>query len=288
MRNTCTLQLPDGRTLGYAILGAPQGEPVFTFHGLPGSRMESYLFHEAAKKLNISIITADRPGYGLSTLMPHRSLLQWSNDVAHLADHLGITSFGIVGVSGGAPCALACAASIAQRIKKMAIVCGLGPLHGTGLANPMRWPAAMSIWLARRSPLLLETVIGAPVLALSKLSPGLLLGSIALVNGGEDKKVLNDAQVRQLLKLNIHEAFRQGKIGATMELQLYAQPWGFQLADITIPVDLWHGDADKVVPLCHSEYVHDHLPNSQLTVVPGEAHFSLPIRCAERILQRFR
>ena len=287
MRNTCTMQLPDGRILGYAIMGAPHGEPVFTFHGLPGSRMESYLFHEAAKKLNICIITADRPGYGHSTLMPDRSLLQWSDDVAHLADHLGITSFGIVGVSGGAPCALACAASIAQRIKKMAIVCGLGPLHGTGLANPMRWPATMSIRLARGSTLLLKTVVGMPVLTLSKLSPGLLLGIIALVNGGEDKKILNEALVRRLLILNIREAFRQGTAGAIMELQLYAKFWGFQLADITMPIELWHGDADKVVPLSHSKYVHEHLPNSQLTVVPGEAHFSLPIRCAERILQRF-
>jgi pimeloyl-ACP methyl ester carboxylesterase len=285
--NSFKVTLPDGRILGYALAGAPQGEPVFTFHGLPGSRMESLLYHEAAGKLNLLIITADRPGYGLSTPRPHRTLLQWSDDVACLADHLGIASFSIIGVSGGAPCALACGARIAPRIKKLGIVCGLGPVYRPGLTGAMRLPTAMSLWLARRSPTLLKTLVGVPVLATAKLSPLLMLNVVGLFNGGADKKLLEDAHVKKLLNLNIREAFRQGIIGAATDMQLYTQSWGFQLSDITLPVKLWHGDADKVVPLSHGQYVHNHLPDSQLTVVPGEGHFSLPIRRAEQILQHF-
>lgn len=281
------MPLPDGRTLGYALAGAPQGEPVVTFHGLPGSRMESLLFHQAAEKLNLRIITADRPGYGLSTPKPQRTLLQCSDDVACLADHLGLASFNMIGVSGGAPCALACGARIARRIKKLAIVCGLGPLYHTGLTRAMRTPTAMSLWLAHHLPMLMKILVGVPVLATAKFSPQLLLNIIGLFNGGADKILLADSQVRKILDLTIREAFRQGMIGAVTDMQLYTQPWGFQLKDITMPVELWHGDNDKVVPLSHGQYVYDHLTDSQLTVVPGEGHFSLPIRCAEQILQPF-
>ena len=268
------------------MMGTPQGEPLFTCHGLPGSRMESYLFDEAAKKLNIKIITADRPGYGLSTPQPHRKLLQWSNDIIYLANHLGINTFNLIGISGGAPCALACAATIANRINKIAIVCGLGPLHHTGLTRNMHILTTASFWLAHHSPLLLKLTIGAPVYAMANISPAFMLNIVGWFNGGVDRKLLNEPRVKQLLSLNIREAFRQGTVGAARDMQLYTQPWGFQLADISKSIDIWHGDVDTVVPLAHSEYLHTQLPNSRLITVPGEAHFSLPIHCAENILER--
>lgn len=288
MADNCTLQLPDGRILGYALLGAPQGDPLFTCHGLPGSRMESYLIDEAAKKLNFRVITPDRPGYGLSTPHAHRTLLQWSNDITRLADQLDISTFRIIGISGGAPCALACAANFPHRINKISLVCGLGPIRNTALTKNMHSFEKLNIWLATHFPLLLKTAIGSPISAIAKLSPALVLQLIGLHNGGEDRKILKDARVKQLISLNIKEAFRQGAIGAVDDLQMYTQAWGFQLADINKAVDIWHGDEDNVVPLSHSEYIHKHLPNSRLMIVPGEAHFSLPIHHAENILQKMR
>lgn len=288
MADNCTLELPDGRILGYALLGTPQGEPLFTCHGLPGSRMESYLIDEAAKKLNYRVITPDRPGYGLSTPHAHRTPLQWSSDITYLADQLDISTFNLIGISGGAPCALACAANFPHRIKKISLVCGLGPIWNTALIKNMHSFERMNLWLAIHFPLLLKTVIGAPLSTLAKLSPDLVLQLIGLHNGGKDREVLKDARVKQLLSLNIREAFRQGAIGAVHDMQMYTQPWGFQIADIKKSIDIWHGDEDTVVPLSHSEYMHKHLPNSRLTIVPGEAHFSLPIHHAENILREMR
>lgn len=286
MADNCILQLADGRTLGYALLGAPQGEPLFTCHGLPGSRMESYLIDESAKKLNFRVITPDRPGYGLSTPHAHRTLLQCSNDISCLADQLDISTFNIIGISGGAPCALACASNFPHRINKISLVCGLGPIWNTDLIKNMHSFEKLNFWLATHFPLLLKTAMGAPLSAIAKLSPTLVLQLIGLHNGGADKKVLEDARVQQLISLNIREAFRQGAIGAVHDMEMYTQPWGFQLANINKSIHIWHGDEDNVVPLSHSEYMHKHLPNSRLTIVPGEAHFSLPIHHAENILQK--
>lgn len=278
------LNLPDGRQLGYCIAGAEHGEPIFSFHGLPGSRTESHLLDSAATKLNIKIITPDRPGYGLSTKQASRTLLGWSEDVSHLADSLGLHTFGVIGVSGGAPCALSCAYSIPHRIKRVGIVCGLGPLYATGLASHMRWFVTAGFFLARNIPQLLKITHGLPVMVLAKTSPALMLDIIAMVNGGPDRQVLRQAEVRDMLVLNIHEAFRQGTVGAVQDMQLYSRDWGFSLQDIKPHIDIWHGDADKVVPMSHSQYLHEHLPDSTLNTIAGQAHFSLPITCAEMIL----
>lgn len=67
-----TLQLRDGRTLGYMRYGTPGGRPVFYFHGVPGSRCEGLLLDEPARALNVQVVAVDRPGYGLSSLQPGR------------------------------------------------------------------------------------------------------------------------------------------------------------------------------------------------------------------------
>lgn len=282
-----TLQLPDGRYLGYALAGDPRGTPVVTFHGLPGSCMECLLIHEAAKKLNIRIVTASRPGYGQSTANSRQTLIERGNDIVHLADHLGISSFAIIGISGGAPSALACAFLLQQRVTQVAIVCGLGPLYHTDLIEDMRWPTAFSFRVARLSRLLLQFCVGVPVLAVAKSSPLFMLSLVGLINGGSDKTLLKDPTVRTMLAANIREAFRQGTAGAAQDMHLYTQPWNFELPDIKLPVTLWHGDADNIVPMSHARYLQQLLPNSQLTVVPNMGHFSLPILHAEQILQHF-
>lgn len=280
------LRLSDGRDLGYCIAGAENGVPFFTFHGLPGSRMESHLLDAAAKKYNIRIISPDRPGYGISTRQTGRTLLGWGNDVSDLADALGFDSFGIIGISGGAPCALSCAYTISDRITRIGIVCGLGPLYQTGLARDMRWFVATGFFLARTCPRFLKVTHGLPTLALAKASPATMLNFIAVMHGGVDRQVLKMPDVREKLILNIDEAFRQGTFGAVQDMEIYSRDWGFPLQDIKSRIDIWHGDADDIVPLSHGQYLHHHLPNSTFTTMPGQAHFSLPITCAERIFSR--
>lgn len=99
------LKLQDGRNLGYAEYGAPEGVPVFYFHGFPGSRLD-YLFFdagEAAAGTNARIIAAERPGYDLSDFKRGRSILDWPDDVTELADALQIDRFAVLGISGGGP-----------------------------------------------------------------------------------------------------------------------------------------------------------------------------------------
>src|SRR5690348_4059248 len=103
------MRLNDGRSVGYAEFGLPTGRPVVYCHGFPASRLEAQFTHSSARKFGARIVALDRPGYGLSTFVPGRQIKDWALDVSEVADALELERFAVLGVSGGAPYALACA-----------------------------------------------------------------------------------------------------------------------------------------------------------------------------------
>ncbi len=42
--------------------------------------------------------------------------------------------------------------------------------------------------------------------------------------------------------------------------------------EITVRIDIWQGEVDKNVPVNQGSYQNELLPNSRLTVLPGQAH----------------
>jgi pimeloyl-ACP methyl ester carboxylesterase len=95
--------LADGRDLRWLELGPPDGAPVFAFHGTIGSRWHFTADDGPIAAAGVRLIAPDRPGYGLSSFHRGRQLRDWVDDVAFLADHLGLAHFSVMGVSGGGP-----------------------------------------------------------------------------------------------------------------------------------------------------------------------------------------
>src|SRR6201993_2899087 len=98
----------EGRQIGFAEFGAPQGRAVFWLHGTPGARRqiptEARLY---AEQHNIRLIGIHRPGIGSST--PHQSpnISAFADDLRIIADTLGFDKMAVVGLSGGGPYTLA-------------------------------------------------------------------------------------------------------------------------------------------------------------------------------------
>lgn len=125
--SSTVLALPDGRKLGYASYGTPKGTPIIYVSGYPSSRIDGAGLHPEALTTGAYIICVDRPGYGLSSPHEGRSLSSFANDVEALAEHLGLERYGVLGISGGGPYALACARMLpTDKLRGVAIVCGLG------------------------------------------------------------------------------------------------------------------------------------------------------------------
>jgi len=276
------LTLPDGRALGFIELGTAQGWPVLYCHGFPGSRLEAAFAHAIAASIGTRLIAADRPGMGRSDPSPGRTVRAWTDDVAALAEHLELDGFSVLGVSGGAPYALACAWRFAERVRATAIVSGLGPpqaLAGASLASA----SGLGLRLAAALPWATAPVCGLLGVAARRASP-LLMTLVAAKACARDRRVLATAGFRQTLATSLDEAFRQGARGAAAELHLICSPWDFDLDAVHVPVALWHGEDDRVVPMSMGRYLERMLRDCRATYLPEHGHYSLVHDYAEPIL----
>jgi pimeloyl-ACP methyl ester carboxylesterase len=265
------LRLRDGRILGYAEYGDPDGTPVFFFHGMPGSRLEGALAHEAAVRNRVRIISPDRPGYGLSTFQPKRTFLDWPGDMTQLADSLGIGRFAVAGISGGGPYVAVCALRIAPRLTRAIMISGVGPFDVPGATEGMSRQNRMLFAASRRAPILVRIVMAFMARGM-KRSPDRFMDRMLKSLPKPDQDVLADPALRELFKQDALESMRPGARGAAYESVMYARPWGFRLHDITMPVTLWQGDADVNVPVVMGRYQAQAIPNCDWRFFPGEGH----------------
>ena len=146
------IQVSDKRRLAYAEYGEPDGAPVLLFHGLPGSRLSWGLIPGSPFPPGLRIIAPDRPGYGRSDPKPGRTVLDWADDVAELADVLEIEKFAVLGVSGGGPGALACAWKMPERLTSVGVVSSPAPTNAPGVFEGMSKTNRFFMKLAWRFP----------------------------------------------------------------------------------------------------------------------------------------
>jgi pimeloyl-ACP methyl ester carboxylesterase len=267
-----TLCLRDGRNLGYAEYGAADGSPVFVFHGSPGARVQVRLAHAPAADRGIRVIAPDRPGLGLSTRRPGRAIADWPDDVRELADALGIARFAVIGISGGGPYAAACAWGLPGRITRAGIVSGVAPADGPQLANGLRRPGRFVFNLVLGEPWLMRGAMALGKLASQQFGDGLFERVRALAPA-VDQPILHRPEVVASLSASLREAFRAGGQGVADELLLLTRPWTFHLDQIRVPVRLWHGDADGVVPVAMGRHLADAIPHCRAEFIPGGGHY---------------
>ncbi|OAQ62737.1 alpha/beta hydrolase fold protein [Pochonia chlamydosporia 170] len=257
-----TLRLPDSRILSYAQFGStsPTAKTIFFLHGFPGSRIEGAYLDKPARAKNIRVISVDRPGTGQSTPDLNRTVLSHAKDIEHLAQHLNAEEYGVLGVSGGGPYALACAKALpADRLKVVTIVCGLGPSDigywGMYIMNYLGWtlaphytPRLMRWWLSRepvaRLDLSRKQRMDILIQSFEKSQPRMPPKDVAF---------FGDVDVMKVQLRTGEEAFAQGTWYALQDMKLLASDLGFKIEDIRkdLPVQLLYGRLDRNVPLTH-------------------------------------
>lgn len=277
--------LGDDRTLGYAEYGDPEGTPGFYFHGHPGSRLEAQLAHRAALERGIRIIALDRPGYGRSQFQPGRRILDWPADVAEAADHLCIGQASVLGASGGGPYALACGYAQPERFTKVGLVSGVGPYNAPHATDGMRWQNRVGFQYGARLPFLARLVMWSMARQVRR-SPQHTVEAVAQAMSGADAQAAARPEVREMLAGVLTEAFRQGYEGAALDVVLLGRPWGFNLRGVTVPVLLWQGELDVLVPPAMGRYQAARLPSCRARFLPGEGHLLVIEHMAE-ILDEF-
>lgn len=265
------MELSDGRELAWLELGNPSGKPVIGFHGTPGSRFQLIIDEEPVRTAGVRLVSVDRPGYGHSTYQPGRKLVDWPNDVRQLADHLGLDRFGVVGISGGGPHSLVCAALMADRVAVAGVLSGVGPLAAPGAEEGMMPGNVFITKLGRRSTKPLEAVFGV-MSRVQRRWPERMLRMMTKQLPPVDAVIVNRPEVRRMFIQDARRASATSAKASAQDFQLFSRDWGFKLEEIAVPVHLWQGDADRNVPLAHGRRMAAAIPGSVLHEVAGGGH----------------
>ncbi|MGZ4211264.1 MAG: alpha/beta fold hydrolase, partial [Actinomycetota bacterium] len=200
------------------------------------------------------------------------NVAEWAKDVGVVADRLGIDRFACVGLSGGGPYVLACAARYPDRMVAGAVLGGIAPTRGADAI------AGGAVGLARHFAPLLQPVRGLVARSLHLGTRCLLpLRSplfdlyIAISPEG-DKRVFRRPEMKEMFLEDLVRSSRTRLDGPILDVLLFARHWGFSLNDIRVPIRFWHGDADNIVPLAHATHMATLVTDSELRVRPGESH----------------
>ena len=265
----------EDRRIGFAEFGDPQGRAVFWLHGTPGARrqipMEARVFTE---QRNIRLIGVDRPGIGSSTPFQYENVLAFATDMATIADTLGIDKMAVVGLSGGGPYALGCAAAMPERVVAAGVLGGVAPTVGPDaiggglmalgtLAAPVIQIAGGPIRLAASTLIRLIRPVAEPAVYL-----------YAAISPEADRKMLVRPEFKAMFLDDLLNGSRKQLAAPFADIVVFARDWGFRLDEVKVSVRWWHGDRDHIVPFAHGQHVVSGLPDAELHQLPGESHLA--------------
>ena len=282
-----TIFLSKGRRLAYSEYGDPHGEPIFFFHGWPGARLQGQLSDGSAKKLGMRVLAPDRPGFGFSEFQPRRTILDWPKDIIELADQLGFVQFAVLGLSGGAPYALACAHEIPHRCTSVGIISGIGPVDDPGAAEGVSPNLKRMVLLTKKIPWLVKLLLWRSSRLVQRDPEAAFEKLIAILPEPDRSALLQPGIKDKALQARI-DSFQSGSRGHLWEMKLFTRHWGFRREAIQMPIHLWHGTQDEEILPSTAQTQAAAIQDCQVTLLPHEGHYSLFINHIEGILKEIQ
>lgn len=282
---TRSLALPDGRTADVFLGGDPGGTPLVMHHGTPSDSTTFADWHEACAARGLRLVCVSRPGYATSTRLPGRDVAHAAADTVCVLDALGLGSFLTAGWSGGGPHALACAALLGDRCLAAATLAGVGPydapdldfLAGMGPENVEEFGVALAgegaerEWMEQNGEPFRSVTADEIAEAFGGLVPQI------------DKDVLTGGYAEQMAA-EMRRALEHGFDGWIDDDLAFTRPWGFTVDAVRVPVTVWQGDLDLMVPFAHGTWLAEHIRTATARSAPGHGHISLVTRFRDEIL----
>ena len=280
-----SVELDDGRSLEAVVQGAEGGTLLVFHHGSPSAAQPFEPFHRAAAERDIVLALPSRAGFGGSTRQEGRTVASAAADAAALADRLGHERFLTAGWSGGGPHALACAALLPDRVMAAATIAGVAPYDARGLdwtagmgeANQIEYPTAA------RDPDELLRWMEPHVEAMAKIEQDEIVAEMRSIISDVDATQVT-GEFGESLAASFRSAFRNGPWGWYDDDLAFVGDWGFDLSQIRVPVSIWQGRQDLMVPITHGEWLAAHIPGARAHLRPEHGHLSLGVGAIGEIL----
>ena len=281
------ISLSDGRELEIEVTGPSAGTPLLFNHGTPGSSHQTRVMQRATSQRGLRLVSWSRPGYAGSTRRPGRDVVDVVDDVRAILDHLDVRRCFVGGASGGGPHALACAARLADRVDGVLAIASAAPydvpdldfLAGMGEQNveefghALQGEAELRPYLERMRPELAEVDAAGVIKSLATVLPEV------------DRAQLTDEYGDDTAE-GMRHAMTGGVDGWVDDDLAFVRSWGFDLADVAaVPVSLWQGEEDLMVPYAHGQWFAEHLPpTARVHLERGHGHLSIGVGSLDRML----
>lgn len=269
------VRVPGDRTVAVQSYGDPAGVPVFFFHGWPSSRWQGAVCDASARELGIHLLAVDRPGVGNSELHVGRTLRDWPEVVAALADHFRAEKFRGAGLSGGGPYVLASAWALPERVQVACVISGAPPIAELTNVSQLMPVYRLLLWVYRQHPELVRRVFRIGRGPATIRPPRWLWRLLMLTVPKCDRFALDQPAVLDRAWAGYAGAWTGHPDGVFHDARIYAEPWGFDPAEIRVPVRLWHGREDRNFHCPLAEQLAARMPTCRAHFVDGEGHYSL-------------
>ncbi len=283
-----TVTAPDGRQLGVAEFGDPEGRPVFSLHGTPGSRLRRPANDDDVRAAGLRLLMYDRPGYGESDRHRGRRVVDCVGDVEAIADDLGLDRFHVIGGSGGGPHALAVGACLPDRVIGVDALVSPAPRDRIdfGFMDGMDPENVKEFGWALESEEVLHRELTSWAVELVAQFDDESASPLAEIDFGEaDRELVARDDVRRSMGEMVREAFHHGVWGWVDDDLAMLEPWGFDIADLTVPVTIRYGSKDVLVPAAHGAWLGAQVPGARVVVDDSGGHFVSPEAMLEIVLE---
>jgi pimeloyl-ACP methyl ester carboxylesterase len=284
MNAPTALSLPDGRDIDVRVSGPAGGVPLVFHHGTPGAATPIRALQRAAHVRGLRLVTISRPGYGGSDRQPGRRVADVAVDTAAVLAELGAERCLVAGWSGGGPHALACAARLGPAAAAL-VIAGVAPYDADGLD----WLAGMGqdnvdeFGAALAGEEALRPYLTAAREELARATADDLITSLDSLLPDVDRAVLTGEFAEDTLA-GFREGLRDGVDGWLDDDLAFTRPWGFTLAEAAVPVIIWQGTKDLMVPFAHGRWLAEHMPEAAAHLEDGEGHLSIALGAMDRML----
>jgi pimeloyl-ACP methyl ester carboxylesterase len=271
--------MPDGRVLEVLAVGPADGLPLLFHWGTPQGAVPFGILERPALERGLRVVSWSRPGYGGSTPRPDgaatATIADDATDAESVCEALGIESFRTLGWSGGGPRAVACAALVPGCLAAASgagaapadapdldFLAGMGPENVEELGAALAGAAELEDWLDRNA---------APTFAATAADVATAFGELV---SDVDQKALS-GELAETTAASLRRAGEQGIVGWRDDDLALVRPWGFDLAALTVPVSVWQGAQDRMVPFAHGAWLAAHIPTARAHLYQDEGHLSL-------------
>ncbi len=277
--DTTTMTAPDGRLLEYLVTGPPDGDALLFHTGTPNPAADFTGVTGAASELGLRTICYGRPGYGRSSDRPGRSVADAIDDVTALLDELEVDEFLAFGWSGGGPHALACAALLPARCRAAAVLASVAPYSARGIdfmagmdeQNVEEFTAAIAGGDA------LDALLQPMREHFRHVTAESIVEGLGTLLPEVDKAALSGTFAADMA-VALRRATESGFAGWRDDDLAFVHDWGFEVGDIAVPVAIWQGGEDRMVPFAHGEWLAAEIPTAEAHLFDDQGHLSLIAR----------